>query len=60
MICGGENGTSGCHLAVFSVDIALAYDCVALYPPLTLLPYRNASGSDVNHVAIYINFSPKN
>ena len=32
MICGGENGTNGCHLAVFSVEVALACHFVAAYP----------------------------
>ena len=29
MICGGDNGTNGCHLAVFSVDVVIACH----YPP---------------------------
>ena len=29
VICGGENGTSGYYLAVFIVDVALAYHFVA-------------------------------
>ena len=33
-LCRGENGTSGCHLAVFSMDVALAHHFVALYHPL--------------------------
>ena len=38
MICGGENGTSGCHLAGFSEDVAFACHFVA-----TLPPYRSAT-----------------
>ena len=37
----GENGTNGSHLAVFCTDIAFV---VAPHPPLTLPPYRSASG----------------
>ena len=37
MICGGANDTSGCHLAVFSEDVAVARHFVAS---------RNASGID--------------
>ena len=37
MVCGGENGTNGCHLAVFSVDIAFA--CYFVVPHY---PYRSA------------------
>ena len=33
MICEGKNGTNGCHLAVFSVDIAFSHHFVAIYPP---------------------------
>ena len=35
MICGGENGTNGCHLAGFSEDVAFAHHFVAtrLPPP---------------------------
>ena len=29
MICGGENGTNGCHFAVFSKDIGFARHFVA-------------------------------
>ena len=43
MICVGENDVNGCHLAIFSVDVALACHFVAPYPP-TLLLYRSASG----------------
>ena len=41
MICGDENGSSGCHLAVFNVDITLIHHYVA---PHALSPYRSASG----------------
>ena len=40
VICGGENGTDGCQLVVFSVDIAFAHCFVAP----TLHPYRSACG----------------
>ena len=33
-VCGGPNDTSGCHLAVFSEDVALACYFVAPCPPL--------------------------
>ena len=33
MICGAENGTNGCHLAVFSVGIAFALHFMALHQP---------------------------
>ena len=33
MICGGENGPNGCHLAGFSEDIAFARHFVATYAP---------------------------
>ena len=39
MICGGGNSTIGCHLAVFSVDLAIAHHFVVIHPP-----YRSASG----------------
>ena len=32
-ICGGENGTNGCHLAGFSQDVAFTCLFVATYPP---------------------------
>ena len=38
VICGGENGTNGCYLVVFTVDI-LAY-----YFIIPLPPYRSPSG----------------
>ena len=46
MISGGENDTSGCHLAVFSEDLAVARHFVATRPPPTLTPCRNAGGID--------------
>ena len=46
MICRGVNDTSGCHLAVFSEDLAVAHHFVATRPPPTLPPCRNASGID--------------
>ena len=42
--CGGENGTNGNHLAVFSEDVAFAHHFMAPYLPLTLPPYRSANG----------------
>ena len=39
MIYGTENGTNGCHLAVFSVDVAFAHHTV---DPTTLHLYRSA------------------
>ena len=46
MICGGANDTSGCHLAVFSEDLAVARHFVAIS--------RNASGIDYTPVKIYL------
>ena len=43
---GGANDTSGCHLAVFSEDVAVARHFVATRPPPALPPCRNASGID--------------
>ena len=45
-ICGGENenGTNGCHLAVFSVDVAFTHHFMATCPPLSLPPCRSANG----------------
>ena len=40
---GGANDTSGCHLAVFSEDVAFACHFVATRPPP---PCRSASGID--------------
>ena len=35
VICGGESGTNGCHLAVFTVDIAFAHHFMATrLPPI--------------------------
>ena len=44
VICGGENGTDGSYLAVFSEDVAFAHHFVATCPPPTLPPYRSVSG----------------
>ena len=44
LTCGGENGTNGWHLAVFSEDIAFACHFMAFHSPPTLPPYRSASG----------------
>ena len=33
VIYGGANDTSGCHLAVFSEDVAVARHFVATHPP---------------------------
>ena len=49
MTCGGENGTSGSHLAVFSEDVAFACHFVATCLPPTLPPYRSAS--DISYVS---------
>ena len=43
LTCGGENGTSGCHLAVFSEDVAFARHIVAPCPPPTLPPCRSTT-----------------
>ena len=43
LMCGGTNNSNGCHLAVFSKDVALA---VATHSPPTLSPGRGASGID--------------
>ena len=40
----GKTAFSGCYLAVFSVEIVLAWYFVAPHSPPTLLPYRSASG----------------
>ena len=42
--CGGENGTNGSHLGVFTTDIAFAHHFVAPCLPPILPPYRSASG----------------
>ena len=44
MICGGENGPSGCHLADFSEDVAIVHRFVATRLPPTRTPYRSATG----------------
>ena len=43
MICGGANDTSGCHLAVFSEDLAVARHFVANAGMLVVLttPVKN-------------------
>ena len=33
MICESENGTNGCHLADFSVDVSFAHHFEATPPP---------------------------
>ena len=40
VICGGENGTNGCHLAVSSLDVALSHHFVVPHPLAT--PYKSA------------------
>ena len=40
MICGGKNGTNGCHLAAISEDVVFAHHFVAPWPP----PTSSASG----------------
>ena len=42
--CGGANGTSRSHLAVFSEYVAFVCHFVTPCPPPTLLPYGTASG----------------
>ena len=37
-MCGGENDTNGCHLAVFNVDIAFARHFMVPHP------YKSARG----------------
>ena len=34
MICGGDNGTNGCHLAIFSEDVAFVHYFVTTHPHL--------------------------
>ena len=51
VICGGENGTKGCHLAVFIEDIAFSLHFVATHPPPTLAPCR--SGSSIGYTSKY-------
>ena len=46
MISGGANDTSGCHMDVFSEDLAVARHFVATRPPPTLPPSKNATGID--------------
>ena len=38
MICRGENGTNGCHLAIFNEDVAFASYFVANHLPLPSHP----------------------
>ena len=33
VICGGEIGTNGCHLAIISVDVTFAHHFVAPHHP---------------------------
>ena len=40
VIYGSENGTNGCHLALFSVDVAFTYHLVASHHPLLSNPIR--------------------
>ena len=46
MICGFENGTNGCHLAVFGVDVAFACHFVAIN---CLHPCRSAC--DIGYIS---------
>ena len=46
VICVGDYGTNGCHLAVFSEDVAFAHHFMATHPPSTLPPYCSASDID--------------
>ena len=40
----GENGTNGCHLAVFSLDVAFACHFMATHLPPTFPLYRSTTG----------------
>ena len=40
LLCGAENGISGCHLAIFGVDTSFAYHFVAPIHPLLFTPIR--------------------
>ena len=44
VICGGKNGTNGCHLAGFSEYVAFACHFLATCLPPTLPLYRSATG----------------
>ena len=44
MICGGENGANGCHLAGFSEDVAFVHHFLATRSPPTLPSYGSATG----------------
>ena len=37
-VCGGENGTNGCHLAGFSKDVAFVCHFMATHPPPSFHP----------------------
>ena len=54
-ICGGENGTNGCHLGVFSVNVAFARHSMAIHPPSQVLamPVHNLSKWQVIQLAIH-------
>ena len=41
---GADNSTNGCHLAVFSEDVAFARHFMAPHLHRTLPPFRSASG----------------
>ena len=43
-ICGGENGTNGCHLAVYSEDVTFACPFMNTRPPPAFSTCRSASG----------------
>ena len=53
VICGGENGTNGCHLADFSEDIAFACHFVATCLPPALPPCRSVTGISYNSKKLY-------
>ena len=40
LLCGAKNGISGCHLAIFGVDISFACHFVAPIHPLLFTPIR--------------------
>ena len=53
VICGGENGTNGCHLTVYSEDIAFAHHFVVNHQHPILQPCRSVCGicySSKNHL----------
>ena len=43
-VSGGENGTNGSHLPIFSEDVAFVHYFMVPRPIRTLSPYRSASG----------------